>query len=418
MEALLEFDRNPRPEFKHMVRQRSTGIFGSQLAEDLFNYQKNSSVIKGKRKFRRPEKAMGVVIAKEVVSTVHRFQSITVDASLPKQSIRLPKETFQPVESEASFPAGGIVGTSAKPPWYSPGVANYGQRLADLDMLLIASDSGEWDRLTTAWCGQLCSNEHRLLIRPVGRVMGWHFAMHHYTDSSVLAWPALQIEVPNHPNDHFFVFNEQASPKLLLVSCVGDWEGTVYHWRSPLWQQKEYPNAKGRLAPAVRAFPDKGFGVDTLLKICAKSAFFKLDKLFINRLAKHLGLEVPAGAALFDLVFTVVQQILTTTDVQTLDLVSHRMANMASATAWCDELLQVEEAAKCLDTHDEKVLNDEKKDIQQNLEEERAFRAQYRTKRRAVAPIVAAEGGKKRKTTKASASLSSAPTKLPLSTID
>lgn len=61
-------------------------------------------------------------------------------------------------------------------------------------MQLIAecSKPGRWDLGSSAWVGRLCLGERRLLIRKPGdpSLGHWHFAMHHWQDSTVLCWPA------------------------------------------------------------------------------------------------------------------------------------------------------------------------------------------------------------------------------------
>ena len=50
----------------------------SQADEECFRYMKNSKVIKGKRRFRRPEKAMAVVLAKQVLSKVMKYKEVEI----------------------------------------------------------------------------------------------------------------------------------------------------------------------------------------------------------------------------------------------------------------------------------------------------------------------------------------------------
>ena len=65
------------------------------MVEDCFNFQKNSKHVKGKKKSRRPEKCMGVVLARKVLSKQHRYGELEVDSGISSRAIGLPAAAFQ-----------------------------------------------------------------------------------------------------------------------------------------------------------------------------------------------------------------------------------------------------------------------------------------------------------------------------------
>lgn len=243
-----------------MASNKIKGITSTQLIEDTFNFQKNSKVIKGKKKFRRPEKAYGVVLARQVLSKVHRYHEPPIDAPLSHRSVRLPGSAFQPVDKPAGdFPIGQIVSTVQKSPWYSPSAANWSQAHADLALLRDVSISGSWASLSTAWLGVLCQRKHKILLRRGSGGSEQWFALHHWSDSAVLVWPALAILLPDSTDICYVPDLRVHAPCLLPVVELSTWEALSFQWRSPAWQLHHYPAlATGGLEPAIRAFGKTG----------------------------------------------------------------------------------------------------------------------------------------------------------------
>lgn len=93
-QACIEYDWADHPDIIRLAQENYTGIFASQLCEDCFNFQKNSRLVKAKKKYRRVEKTMGVVLAKKVLSKQHRFAEVPCDVPTQSRSVRLRKEAF------------------------------------------------------------------------------------------------------------------------------------------------------------------------------------------------------------------------------------------------------------------------------------------------------------------------------------
>jgi hypothetical protein len=102
-------------EMQWLAVNRFSGIISSQLSEDTFNYAKNSNLLKGKRRFRRPQKAMGVVLAKKVISNVHKFKEVEIDSFIKEKMVCLPVEAFVAKPANASRSFKEIAGTNQTP---------------------------------------------------------------------------------------------------------------------------------------------------------------------------------------------------------------------------------------------------------------------------------------------------------------
>jgi hypothetical protein len=235
----------------------------SCLVKDCFNFQKNSKHVKGKKKFRRPEKCMGVILARKVLSKQHRYGELEVDSGISSRAIRLPAAAFQQPVNAGSMSMGQVVSTASKPSWYSPSAANYNQQQADLEVLRVAASTNSWDKLSTCWLGCFCQRKHKVLIKLHGTSL-WFFAAHHWPDSSVLAWPAVSGLMPGPGaagSDQYFQPDLSVKkPVLLTMDSLEEWDAISYQWKSPAWQCARYPDAMDSMEPAVRAFPKPGQG--------------------------------------------------------------------------------------------------------------------------------------------------------------
>ena len=95
-----------------VVKENYAGITASQMAEDCFNIQKNMT-IKGEKKYRRPEKTMGAVLSRSVLSKVHRWKEVTADTPLTRRSRRLARSKFIPDAKKQTMPLTKVSSTVA-----------------------------------------------------------------------------------------------------------------------------------------------------------------------------------------------------------------------------------------------------------------------------------------------------------------
>ena len=145
----------------------------SQADEECFRYMKNSKVIKGKRRSRRPEKAMAVVLAKEVLSKVMKYKEVEVDGLLPDRSVKLSKEAFQGLEKNNTLPFHEIVSTKENAPFYNPGAVNWSQPAADLPLIRAAFDERKWHHLQNAWISTFVQAKHRIILWKGDTLLGF-----------------------------------------------------------------------------------------------------------------------------------------------------------------------------------------------------------------------------------------------------
>lgn len=120
LEAVDELGFDGHPDLVRVATENFTGVAATQICEDLFSHMKNSSAIRAKKKYRRPEKAYGAGLARKVVSRIHRFKEVEVDVMTPVRHIRLPRHAFEAKRQNHSMDWAAVSGVNSKPSWYSP----------------------------------------------------------------------------------------------------------------------------------------------------------------------------------------------------------------------------------------------------------------------------------------------------------
>lgn len=364
------------PEFVQLVRAKSTGLLSSQVCEDTFNFAKNSAVVKGKRRFRRIEKVMGVPIARKVLSSVHNFQELQVDQCAPCATAKLGPECFRPSDDSALMPLAPIAGTSQAPSWYAPQARTWSQPAADLHMLSEARRTNCWEALGRTFLGCVFESRHKFVFTTVGSNGQWFFPVHHFPDSVVLAFPAIVVDIAP---KRFFVPTAGATPTLLSVTTWDDIQACSYTWASPASQAAMGAVAQ-RLPPAVRAMATTE--PMSLKQLAARQAYWTVDKSSLKKLAEYQRLTVPKGSTIVDILMSLARCAYPqASEDDLMDMCCVRLGAYMKGATWSEELCQMDEAVEVLSTNDHKTVSEERKKAKMQEEEAVEFRDHYKTSR-------------------------------------
>lgn len=360
-----------------ITEKRLSAIMASQASEDMFNAAKNSSLVKGKKRDRRPQKCYGVVLDRNIMSGVHRYDGVEADVGLPSLSVALPASAFQMEPSKCSLNVKGLAGTASKPPWYTTGPEGIAKAYADLALIRECSRMASPVALDFAWLSRLCAATHRVVMRPASCAGddGWVFALHSWGDSAALVWPA-KVERVAGRQQMVWAEPDLAYDDVMLVAVV-DLEAcaaSTVTWRSPAWQFTHIPALAQRPA-AIRGFFDGKVG--KLHEVAARNAFWRLDSGFLHALASYLGIVIPPGSSMLQLILGLMQSILNITEGEALDLASRRVATTEVQDSFQQELMQVDDVHDCLDRHDVRVFQQEQQASKQKQGERQSFRKEY-----------------------------------------
>ena len=148
-----------------MTDQRLLSCMSSLISEEFFNVSKNSFLVKGKKKYRRPEKAFGVMLGREVIQK--RFHYNPVDASyLAPRTAALPKTAFQADQAKCSLLMKELVETNPVPKWPHAGAPDLARPSADLALYREAARTKRHEEVAQhAWKGFLCDRRHKIVIK-------------------------------------------------------------------------------------------------------------------------------------------------------------------------------------------------------------------------------------------------------------
>lgn len=376
------------PDVRAWLYKRSLRLVSSQLCEDMFNSQKNCKLIKGKRRFMTPHKAMAAVLGKGVADKVHQYTPVPKSCSRSSRDLQIPKEAFLTKESACSMPFKGITGTAQKTAWYSPKADRHAVSAADLQVAKDVCADGELSlgMLRTLYLGAAMKAEHCIIVRHKGTAQ-WYFALAHCPGSAAILWPAIQGITPAGETEHWVPSDSAVEPAIMPVSDWGKWEGFSFTWRSPMWQYLEFPRSRGQgKAHAIRAF--RACPTYDLQELAARSAFWLLPKCFLETLAKDMGLQLPGGSSLFDTVWALCEGCLPhASKEELLKIVQGRIASTAKAVSSnTEELASSEEAMEVLEKRDEKIVSRFLEEAEVHKQELQSFTEQYKAKHNKVLP--------------------------------
>lgn len=187
-------------------------------------------------------------------------------------------------------------------------------------------------------------------------------------------------------------------PTFITIGCMEEWHASRILWKAPFWLRKHMPKssvvwASGTIKAIVVG--DR----QSLLRIAAGSAFWSLDRTWLDQLAKFIGCQVAKGADLFGVVFSLVCHCIPAiADCDAIDIVTQRLAMMeAKCGDDAEDLATVDEAMQVLEKRDEDIVRAAKKDAATTQEVTSAFRQAFAKKASEVRPSSGAQGAKRKR---------------------
>lgn len=380
-----------------LVASWGEGLIATQVVEDSFGVMKNATQLRGSKRWRKPQKAMGVAIGRKVIDGRHRFKAIVPNVPLGRRTVRLKRSSFQQGKRSPSLCLAGIATTESKAKYHSPSPSDTGVAVADLAVMRLARETRTIDQVCVAKLGCFCSASHGIIFKrdaDGAASIGWHLALCHYAGSGFLAWPVQLHEVPTCPNSRFAAL--QTDIGMPHVFAASTWRGITAarcEWRPWSWQCAEFPRASSELRPALRLFltsPE-----EPLVRVAARSAWWSLDLSILRTIAADQGFGLGPGLDLFETCLAMVRLALGINDEAALAILSQRMAQPSEPTELVQELLQIDEAVQVLDRNDVQSLRREQQSARDAEVQRRSFADQFRAKRAEVK--AAANPSRKRK---------------------
>ncbi|CAK0876142.1 unnamed protein product, partial [Prorocentrum cordatum] len=368
-----------------LIKDRVSGLIGTQICEDCIGQAKNSKMVIGNRKYRRPEASMATTLKNKVLDGIHKFKGATMSMPLTSKSLRLPDSAFRSSKTNATMEFAKIVSTRQDAPYYSPGHIGINQPVADLYMLrhifAEAPEAPDFNKVNFSWISSFVQVSHKLVVNLPGQ--GWCLALDYFNSSCAFFWPMETRELEG----GLLMLQPENSTRGPIVKPLFDLDVpsctvVVKSWAR---QCNDYPAlcvGMNALPPAIRMFQEGP--TDGLYKIAASKAFWSVPKTVLQSVARAKGVDLPPGAMLVDVIFALACDALGVSEVDAIKIVARRHTVNDLQASFFPALLEVEEAIQCLHYDDHEEFKSQEKKVVTITEEMSIFKSDFHQKAKAV----------------------------------
>ena len=371
-------------------------VLTTQVIEDGFNRAKLPER-KGSNKKVHARRLFSTLIEKDVLADVHHYQDLDYKYQQVPRNVTFPEEAWKHAQQHQSMDFTGIMGTGTTTGWYSPSAQNLPQEHADLAILEMCKQKGDWSlHEHTFWSALL--SETQYMVRHKALDGPWLFSLGiFHSGAAALGWPAEEY-VPKHAAEGSTYFKpslDTVAMKLhwLIIADPHEWEARPFAVRGPIWQLVQWPAMQPQEFSNDFIVVEGGF-VEPLLHLAAKKAFWSITKQTLLKCARGLKLECKAEMSLFTLLMTLIMHILTCSEQEALQFCRVRLAKAQSSGL--EELLEIDAVEELMEASDKKAMKQARKDAELEKSETNAFSRELHAKAQALRPPAAKGRGRGR----------------------
>lgn len=390
------------PRLTAFYTEKQTRFISQLLVEECFNKVKKDVSMSANSRC-TPQRAMAVVIDKQVLSSLNHFEEVSREHEIIERSFSFGPHAFKPrmrpdTEDHPTrmMSLRSIVGTG-EASWYSPTASTSVAPYADLLICREAARLGTFLLLENTFLCQLASP--RLCLRRVGEAL-WHMCIGDVVGVVAYGWPVRQCDdgtlVP--------VTEAGTCPQPLVMMQAEVWEAMPVTPISPLRRAllrvrgsnattsrplalrdaATYGKLTMALLPRDRARP--------LLEAAARQGFFELQVPYLRHLADFVGAQI-TDFSLLAVVMALAKHIIPAADMT--DALMDSILACRNLTYEDDEdiekLCELEYVLDCFDKDDRRTLETEVK----GAKNERASHSTYREHLRQWRATMREEKGEK-----------------------
>lgn len=225
----------------------------------------------------------------------------------------------------------------------------------------------------------------------------WLLCLGDLSSTAAPAWEMQEVTAQGGLQRVFVPITHNPALRWIVPIQVEFVEAFRFEWKSPQWCLQNVASVgvsrTGVVAGMVGA-------VEPWLSACARVGFGELSKTNLVALCRHLNVTVQDSSNLFDVSFALMQSVLQTSDADTVELMSMKVAAMQVHHQPCvDELLALDEGVCGFDKSEIQEMKKKKEDTVNLIREVDSFTEAWRSKKRVVcppAPVVpkAGKGGR------------------------
>jgi hypothetical protein len=348
-------------KIRQWCSERWRTMMQTQICEDGFNREKRAVQQKQMTQTGREVLSFDTLINSDVMK-IHKFTGIQERSENLVRGEKFDDKWIHPTLGNVSIATKGLVSTSQTASFESMGRKDMHVPHTDFYFMddIVAEDA--FNTVRYAWLGGLFCSSHLTIVRKMvaeGVDPGqWVLPMKHAHDSSVLCWP---VAITGKFAGTFDIVTvaKCMKPQFITVTSLDCWEARPISVLSPLGQLHKAHEVGSNEHPSSTIVIVCAGPVQPFISVAAKSAFWSLTHAFLKKLAGHLEIDVRAGASLFQLLFTMVDGLVDGNEEEILDIISKRLGEVDGSDIGFDDILELDDAAVCLDENDRKVANDE-----------------------------------------------------------
>ena len=365
----------PTAAVKDFAQERVETLISSLPIEEQIHYMKNCGQIRGSLKARRPERSMGMVVGKKLMSTRYRFSEVQASHPVMVRNSKLKKKAFRSDPKKCTMSLKGIAGSAAKAPYVSTTAANYGRFAVDQTVLKHMMDTDDATIVLRLGSNVACDSSNPIVFKHVDNDK-WYHGLCNFKGGGCMAWEVKLVTVPEAPLVAYVDFvGEGCGPVNLVIDDWRVWVARPVVWRSWSFLNLTYPALALTLQPGVRLFTDGP--ADELATVFAKQGWCNLDVDDLDEVAKSLKLPHRDGDTLFSrLQAMTLAQLGCDAEAANRHLRT-RLVSLYPDDMYMQELVEVDEAAQMLEREDQKEVEKEKKTCDSRTTKYKSFAAEY-----------------------------------------
>ena len=174
--AVRDVDHKFHDDLRNLILRRRPNICGSNIIEEVNNYQKNNKGGEARKRHRRPLASMYQAVKSKVLDERYKYMTVNMDAPMLSKKRKLTAEHFTYTPNMASLNFSEIVSTKQAPTFFSPCAQN--NMLPTADIYMLRETYGHNDRIKMADVGEICDYRHRFIFQEKANVVRMNVISH------------------------------------------------------------------------------------------------------------------------------------------------------------------------------------------------------------------------------------------------
>jgi len=211
----------------------------------------------------------------------------------------------------------------------------------------------------------------------------WYLPLRHVTDSCLLVWHVTLSGGLG--SAEVVLLPENRRPSFITVTSLTEWQAKAFKAYSPLGQLVKAKDCHFKTDFTTIVLLVEG-ECETVLAVAARHAFWQLNATYLRKLAEFQGIALVGCSTLFSVLQAMIFHILETDDEEAvLAILEKRLGNVDASDAGYADILDMDEAAVCLDPNDRDQVKQAQKDHVKESGERKVNLSEWVAKKQAIA---------------------------------